>query len=563
LRVYAYIISVLVVVILLSYISGDIALNAYESWVKYRNPYAKALESVKYEDVGAFEPLADNLVFVLLDGVTVDVLLDLRKSVSEVDKLLSMGALYINGLSITPSYSVPARASILTGAPPEIHSVSSNEYTESLGVDSIVKVAWERGYITLCSGDGSFERLFKDYVKECVKVEEGAGHGAISLASGLALLRRYLGTSRVFLWVGVGDVDTMGHSVGGPAGAEYNATVINIVWLTLEFVETLKREGLFNNTLLVILNDHGFKRGGHHGGPEPEVRRIFTLFIGPRIKSGLYETLFMQYDITPTISMLMGWRIPIVSIGKPLTEGFNIDSKRITTYVEASRTQGYNLVKAIAEMAGVEVKGAKDPLEAYNLLVECKLIEGMYMRIGLALVIAILTLFITFLLLRTAKHSIKRADIIVVALSVIAFEASYWLVYLAMQGPWSLSDIHSFNDVILKIRTLTALGGLALGLTIGVVELTPYRTGLRRAVARTLTALLLVVAIGFLYSLPTIVIYGLTIRFPFPDWNSAVLYFTSLMRVAFTGFTALPISLAISIALAIIGVSLFREHKKC
>jgi len=131
-----------------------------------------------------------------------------------------------------------------------------------------------------------------------------------------------------------------------------------------------------------------------------------------------------------------------------------------------------------------------------------------------------------------------------------------------MQGPWSLSDIHSFNDVILKIRTLTALGGLALGLTIGVVELTLYRTGLRRAVARTLTALLLVVAIGFLYSLPTIVIYGLTVRFPFPDWNSAVLYFTSLMRVAFTGFTALPISLAISITLAIIGVSLFREHKK-
>jgi hypothetical protein len=173
LKAYTYIVAVLVVVVLISYTSGYTALNAYKSWVDYSNPYAGALEHVRYEDVGVFQPLADNLVFILLDGVTVDVLLDLRKSNSDVDRLLSMGALYANGLSITPSYSVPARASILTGAPPEIHGVSSNEYTGSLGVDSIVRAAWEKGYIILCSGDGSFKRLFREYIRECVDIEEG------------------------------------------------------------------------------------------------------------------------------------------------------------------------------------------------------------------------------------------------------------------------------------------------------------------------------------------------------------------------------------------------------
>ncbi len=106
-KAYTYIVAVLVVVALISYTSGYTALNAYKSWVDYSNPYAGALEHVRYEDVGAFQPLADNLVFILLDGATVDVLLDLRKYNSDVDKLLSMGALYANGLSITPSYSVP------------------------------------------------------------------------------------------------------------------------------------------------------------------------------------------------------------------------------------------------------------------------------------------------------------------------------------------------------------------------------------------------------------------------------------------------------------------------
>ena len=84
---------------------------------------------------------------------------------------------------------------------------------------------------------------------------------------------------------------------------------------------------------------------------------------------------------------------------------------------------------------------------------------------------------------------------------------------------------------------------------------------LRRALVRALTAIAIVMVIGLLYSLPTIITYGLTVRFPFPDWGNAALYFTSLMRVAFTGFTALPIALATSIILTVIGAYLFRRLK--
>jgi len=559
LKVYAYVALALVTAILISYACALAAINAYEGWIDYRNPFSAALEGVKYEDVGSFCPIAENLVFVLIDGIAVDLLLDLRKTSSDVDALLSMGALYVNGLSALPSYSLTTRASILTGAPPEIHGVSSNWYEGPLGVDSIVRIARENGYTVLCTGDESFAMFFRDCARECISIGEGAGHGALSLAAGLELLRRYSATDRVLLWIGVADVDLVGHAVGGPAGLEYNATAINYARLTLEFVEALRREGLLDKTVLVILNDHGFKRGGHHGGPEPEVRRVFVLFIGPSVKPGLYEVPFTQCDIAPTISMLMGWKIPKASIGRPLTEGFDVGGDRMATYVEASRAQGLELVKAMAEKAGVELKEPSSPSEAYDRLVELKLGEGTHVRALFVLAVAIPAILVALSALRKTKPSIRRPDVIAIVIGIVAFEASYWLAYSFVQGPWSLSDISSFEEVLAKIGASATIGGLVLGLAIGAMELTPYRSGLKRALARTLTALLVVIALGLLCSLLFYVTYGPTVRFPFPNWNAALFYFTSLMKVASVGTSALLPLLVANIVLAVTGAYL---HKR-
>ena len=552
-RAYAYTGLALALIVLISYASGFVALKAYDSWAEYSNPYSVAPEDVRYEDVGPLQPIADNLVFVLVDGVTVDVLLDLRKASNDVDRLLSMGALYVNGLSTSPSYSLPTRASILTGAPPEIHEVSSNDYKGPLSVDSIVKIAWESGYTILCCGDESFATFFGNYLKEHVSIEEGAGHGALSLAAGLDLLRRYSATGKVLLWIGVADVDMMGHAVGGAVDVEYNATIINNVRLTLKFVESLEREELLDETLLVILNDHGFKRGGHHGGLEPEVRKVFVLFIGPKVRPGLYEAPFTQYDVAPTTSMLMGWKIPIMSIGRPLAEGFDVSGDRVTTYAEASRAQGLRLVRAMAEKAGVELdrRLLTDPLEAYNRLAELKLGEGVQVRALIVLAIAVPTILVALFTLRRVKPSIKRSDVIAIVISVVAFEASYWLSYFLVQGPWSLSDIAYFEEVLEKISFSATAGGLMLGITIGVAELTPHGSGLKRALARALTAMLIVTALGLSYSLPFYVAYGPAIRFPLPNWDAALFYFASLMRVASAGIAVLPLLVAVVAAAAL------------
>ncbi|MEM1698165.1 MAG: alkaline phosphatase family protein, partial [Thermofilaceae archaeon] len=302
-------------------------------------------------------------------------------------RLVSMGAVYPNGLANTPTYSIPARASILTGAPPESNGVLSNEYTGAVGVDSIVRAAREAGFKILCSGDASVEMLFREYIDECALVEEGGGQGALALAEGLNLLRRYSGMGHsVFLWISVNDVDMIGHLAGGAGAPEYNSTAANVVKLTLNAVEALAGE----DALVVILSDHGFKRGGHHGGPEPEVRRVFTLLVGPGVRPGVYTTGYTHNDIAPTVAMLMGLRLPAQSIGRPLEEGFNLPSDRVEAYRKASLEQAWRVVGALSEASGVRVPEGADPLEAYGVITGRLYSEGMGFRLAAALALALL-----------------------------------------------------------------------------------------------------------------------------------------------------------------------------
>ncbi|MEM1849171.1 MAG: alkaline phosphatase family protein, partial [Thermofilaceae archaeon] len=152
--VYLHIAAAALAAVALALASMSAAQGAYNSWVGYRNPYADALGRVEPVRVSG-APVARHVVFILLDGLSVDALEDLIRRGGDAARLVSMGAFYPNGLANTPTYSIPARASILTGAPPEINGVLSNEYTGAVGVDSIVRAAREAGFKILCSGDAS------------------------------------------------------------------------------------------------------------------------------------------------------------------------------------------------------------------------------------------------------------------------------------------------------------------------------------------------------------------------------------------------------------------------
>lgn len=546
--------SLLLLILGLSYGSASVALRAYDSWVNYESPFVGILSSINPVSVSG-EPVAKHVVFILLDGLSTSVLEDLVRSDASIGKLVSLGALYVNGLANMPSYSVPARASILSGTPPEVNGVSSNDYKGLLRIDSLPVIAKSYGYKILCSGDSSFEMLFSQVIDECASVSEGAGHGALSLAYGLKLLERYERAGyKVFMWIGVADIDLIGHKAGG-LSIEYNESARNILYLLLDFISGLEEKGLLRDTLLVILNDHGFKRMGHHGGPEPEVRRVFLTLIGPGVRPGVYNVSFTHNDVAPTISMLMGWRIPSSSIGRVIGEGLSIPSSRLEAYTRASMEQEKRVVRAMSELVGLKLD------EDYSDLVATLASSGRNFRLTQVTVGFLVLLVALLLTLRVAMSKNLLGELLTIALLVLVYELVFRLYYKLTGGPASLSDIYSFEGFTNKIMLTTLVSSIAVGLILGLLELTPYKRGFSRSLIVALSTILLVILLSIGYATPFYVNYGATVRFPFPEWGGALLFFLSLMKASFTGFIGLPVLIVSTLALIIVNRILESQFK--
>jgi hypothetical protein len=551
--VYTYIAITVLIAITLSIASINTAMGAYNSWAGYRNPYIDVLEKIEPVRISG-EPVAKHIVFILLDGLSTSILEDLGRENKDLEKLISLGAFYPNGLTNMPSYSLPGRASILTGAPPEINEVMSNDYKGALRIDSIVKAAKEAGFKILCSGDRSIETMFQNYIDECSSIEEGSGHGALALVEGARLFKKYSEAGyRVFLWIGVSDIDMIGHLTGSSGSPEYNSTVINIARLTLSYIETLTKE----NTLIVILNDHGFKRGGHHGGPEPEVRRVFTLFIGPGVRPGIYSASYTQNDIASTVAMLMGLRIPAQSIGKPLTEGFNLPSSKIEEYRRASEEQGSRVIAALEKALGVKIGLGTNPQDAYREITGRLYSEGMGSRLAIAIALSLLIPAGLYASIKTGILS-SRKTLILIITGILVYESIYWIAYYSIKGPTSLSDILSLGELLDKVRLAVAIAGLVTGLLIGVIELTPLRTGLPKILIPILTSITITIVLSLIYAAPFYVGYGVTVRFPLPDWGGGFMLFLYLVKASFTGLIGIPLAIAIAIILSIAGHYIYR-----
>ncbi|KAI9718989.1 MAG: major facilitator super transporter protein [Chrysothrix sp. TS-e1954] len=90
----------------------------------------------------------------------------------------------------------------------------------------------------------------------------------------------------------------------------------------------LSKEHL-NSTLLVMCGDHGMNEGGNHGGSAPGETSTALVFVSPKFRSvskgracpteaqqdySYYRTI-EQSDIAPTLAGLLGFPVPINSLG--------------------------------------------------------------------------------------------------------------------------------------------------------------------------------------------------------------------------------------------------------
>ena len=100
-------------------------------------------------------------------------------------------------------------------------------------------------------------------------------------------------------------------------------SVVEQIYKAIEHKPHLK------NTLFVLLGDHGMNELGNHGGDSPSEVASALALISPRFKSiskGLespvkatnnyeYHSVINQVDLVPTLAGLLGFTIPVRSVG--------------------------------------------------------------------------------------------------------------------------------------------------------------------------------------------------------------------------------------------------------
>ena len=243
-------------------------------------------------------------------------------------QLMREGSYTLHARGVMPTSSSPNWASIIMGAGPEQHGVTSNEWeTNKFEIAPVVagpggmfptifgvlREQRPQAYIACVHDWDGFGRLFERNAVDLVENVKGSPATARRAAE---VIRQHKPT---FLFVHFDDVDHAGHEFGWKS-PQYYQTVDIVDGLIGNLLAALKQAGIRDQTVVIMTADHGGK-GKSHGEPTMEELEIPIVLAGPGVKRGHEITSPVNtYDTAATIAALFGVKPPAVWIGRPINE---------------------------------------------------------------------------------------------------------------------------------------------------------------------------------------------------------------------------------------------------
>jgi predicted AlkP superfamily pyrophosphatase or phosphodiesterase len=243
-------------------------------------------------------------------------------------RLMGEGAHTLHARGVMPTSSSPNWASMIMGAGPEQHGVTSNDW-ETNKFDIAPTVRGSGGIFPTIFGllreqrpaskiacvhdwDG-FGRLVEPRAPDILENVKGSPDTA---KRAVEIIKAQKPT---FLFVHFDDVDHAGHTFGWKS-AEYFATVEQIDSLIGDLLTALNDAGIRDQTVVLMTADHG-GNGKSHGGNTMQELEIPWIISGPGIKRNHeIATPVNTYDTAATIALLFGLKPPEGWIGQPVLE---------------------------------------------------------------------------------------------------------------------------------------------------------------------------------------------------------------------------------------------------
>ncbi|HTL58604.1 MAG TPA: alkaline phosphatase [Candidatus Limnocylindrales bacterium] len=243
-------------------------------------------------------------------------------------RLMREGSYTLHARGVMPTSSSPNWASMIMGAGPEQHGVTSNDW-ETNKFEIAPTVIGSGGFFPTIFGALRAQRPGS----KIAVIHDWDGFGRLVEPRAPDILENHKGSTNTtrraievilkekptFLFVHFDDVDHAGHTFGWKS-PEYFETVAEVDGLIGDLLEALSRAGIREQTVVLMTADHGGKAKSH-GGPTMEELEIPWIIAGPGIRRGHeIKSPVNTYDTAATIAHLFGVKPPEGWIAQPVRE---------------------------------------------------------------------------------------------------------------------------------------------------------------------------------------------------------------------------------------------------
>jgi predicted AlkP superfamily pyrophosphatase or phosphodiesterase len=277
----------------------------------------------------------DHVVLIGVDGLSPNGIR--HAQTPHLDSLMRDGAYSFQARSVMPTSSSPNWASMIMGAGPEQHGITSNDWLPdkfeiaptATGVGGRFPSMFDAlrqqrpQAVSVCFHDwDGLGRLLEP--KALDRIEDTAGP-TNAVRQAVACFRDKRPT---LTFIHLDHVDHAGHEFGYDGTPEYYASVEVADRLIGETITGLKAAQMWDRTLLIVTSDHGGTGKGHGGATMAEIE-IPWIIHGPGVTRGhVIKSPINVYDTAATIVTALDLTMPDCWIARPVREAFTNPNAR-------------------------------------------------------------------------------------------------------------------------------------------------------------------------------------------------------------------------------------------
>jgi len=194
---------------------------------------------------------------------------NLRTDTPNIDRIAADGAVTYHALSMAPTISAQNWCAMLLGAAPEVHRFTNSNLgrvkNENPALPSLfarVRAAMPDATIISCSEWGAINGL----IDECDRVDATTARGSAAM---MEIIMEKIRLQPTLLFIQLEDPDKAGHA--GEYGSDDHLAAIRLDDSYLGAVYDAYRDmGILDDTLFLVITDHGGVRNGHGGYTDGE-----------------------------------------------------------------------------------------------------------------------------------------------------------------------------------------------------------------------------------------------------------------------------------------------------